>query len=176
MASSHQAVAAAVAAGRADWGVCIANCARGLEFEFLAEERFDFAIPADRRERAAVRAFLREGPVRASDEKMEYWNGGYALLAGIVARAEIMDTIEVLNENAAWGCYDADLEHPFTTGSGLAHLVSGVGSGIWRISSSPRYGPFASTHQARESVPMANPSAVSETGYRSTDPFSKSTS
>ena len=55
---SHQAVAAAVAVGRADWGVCIANCARDLEFEFLAEERFDFAIPSERREREPVRAFL----------------------------------------------------------------------------------------------------------------------
>jgi putative molybdopterin biosynthesis protein len=55
---SHQAVAAAVASGRADWGVCIENAARGLRFRFLAEERFDFVIPEARRERPAVRAFL----------------------------------------------------------------------------------------------------------------------
>jgi len=55
---SHQAVAAAVKSGRADWGVCIENVAEGLEFRFLAEERFDFAIPAARRERPAVRAFV----------------------------------------------------------------------------------------------------------------------
>jgi putative molybdopterin biosynthesis protein len=55
---SHQAVAAAVLSGRADWGVCIENVARGLRFRFLAEERFDFAIPSSRRERPPVRAFL----------------------------------------------------------------------------------------------------------------------
>jgi len=57
---SHQAVAAAVAAGTADWGVCIENVARsaGLEFRFLAEEQFDFVIPVARRERPAVRAFV----------------------------------------------------------------------------------------------------------------------
>jgi len=57
---SHQAVAAAVVAGTADWGVCIENVAResGLQFRFLAEERFDFLIPRARAERAAVRAFV----------------------------------------------------------------------------------------------------------------------
>jgi len=55
---SHQAVAAAVASGRADWGICIENVARGLHFRFLAEERFDFLIPEARRNRPAVRAFL----------------------------------------------------------------------------------------------------------------------
>ncbi|MEM8885329.1 MAG: molybdopterin biosynthesis protein [Planctomycetota bacterium] len=57
---SHQAVAAAVQAGSADWGVCIENVARdaGLAFEFLAEERFDFLVPASRRGRAAVEAFV----------------------------------------------------------------------------------------------------------------------
>jgi putative molybdopterin biosynthesis protein len=55
---SHQAVAAAVASGRADWGVCISNVARDLHFRFLAEERFDFVIPQTRRERPAVRAFV----------------------------------------------------------------------------------------------------------------------
>jgi putative molybdopterin biosynthesis protein len=55
---SHQAVAAAVASGRADYGVCIENVAKGLRFRFLAEERFDFLIPEARRDRPAVRAFL----------------------------------------------------------------------------------------------------------------------
>ena len=55
---SHSAVAAAVQSGRADWGVCIENAARGLAFEFLAEERFDFLVPEARLERPAVRAFL----------------------------------------------------------------------------------------------------------------------
>ncbi len=43
---SHQAVAAAVKSGRADWGVCIEECADGLEFEFLADEEFDVAFVA----------------------------------------------------------------------------------------------------------------------------------
>lgn len=57
---SHNAVAAAVVQGRADWGVCIESVARqaGLGFLPLAEERYDFVIPNSRRERPAVRAFL----------------------------------------------------------------------------------------------------------------------
>jgi len=57
---SHQAVAAALVAGSADWGVCIENVARasGLTFRFLAEEHFDFIVPRARLERPAVRAFL----------------------------------------------------------------------------------------------------------------------
>jgi len=62
---SHQAVAAAVRGGRADWGVCIENVAQGLVFRFLAEERFDFVIPEARRGRPAVRVFLE---VRADPE------------------------------------------------------------------------------------------------------------
>jgi putative molybdopterin biosynthesis protein len=55
---SHQAVAAAVLSGRADWGVCIENVARGLQFRFLAEERFDFVVPDARRDRPAVQALI----------------------------------------------------------------------------------------------------------------------
>jgi putative molybdopterin biosynthesis protein len=55
---SHQAVAAAVASGRADWGVCIENVARDLHFRFLAEERFDFVVPDARRDRPAVQALI----------------------------------------------------------------------------------------------------------------------
>ena len=55
---SHQAVAAAVRTGRADWGVCIENVAEGLQFRFLAEERFDFVVPKGRLDRPAVRAFV----------------------------------------------------------------------------------------------------------------------
>ena len=55
---SHQATAAAVRSGRADWGVCIENAAAGLRFRFLAAERFDFLIPTERLARPAVRAFL----------------------------------------------------------------------------------------------------------------------
>ena len=56
---SHNAVAAAVAQGRADWGVAIAPVARayGLGFTPLRAERYDFAIPADRWDRPAVVAF-----------------------------------------------------------------------------------------------------------------------
>jgi putative molybdopterin biosynthesis protein len=58
---SHNAVAAAVAQGRADWGVAIAPVARdyGLGFIPLAEEHYDFAVVADRRTRPAVAAFLK---------------------------------------------------------------------------------------------------------------------
>jgi putative molybdopterin biosynthesis protein len=57
---SHTAVAAAVAQGRADWGVAIAPAARayGLAFIPVAEEHYDFALVAERRNRPAVQAFL----------------------------------------------------------------------------------------------------------------------
>jgi putative molybdopterin biosynthesis protein len=56
---SHNAVAAAVAQGRADWGVAIETVARdyGLGFLPLAEEHYDFAVPETRRGREAVAAF-----------------------------------------------------------------------------------------------------------------------
>ena len=68
-ARSHNAVCAAVAQGRADWGVAIAPVAAavGLGFWPLVEERYDFVVPRRRRERPAVRAFaalLREPAVR----------------------------------------------------------------------------------------------------------------
>ncbi len=58
-ARSHNAVAAAVAQGRADWGVCIAAVARDVELGFvpLQEERYDFAVPKNRWDRPAVAAF-----------------------------------------------------------------------------------------------------------------------
>jgi putative molybdopterin biosynthesis protein len=58
-ARSHNAVAAAVLQGRADWGVAISTVARdaGLAFLPLQEEHYDFAVPAARSDRAAVRAF-----------------------------------------------------------------------------------------------------------------------
>ena len=57
---SHNAVAAAVAQNRADWGVTIAPVARaaGLGFIPLAEEHYDFALVSARKARPAVRAFL----------------------------------------------------------------------------------------------------------------------
>ncbi|MGE4250376.1 MAG: molybdopterin biosynthesis protein [Parvibaculaceae bacterium] len=57
---SHNAVAAAVAQQRADWGVTIAPVAHAAELGFipLAEEHYDFALVSARRERPAVQAFL----------------------------------------------------------------------------------------------------------------------
>jgi putative molybdopterin biosynthesis protein len=57
---SHNAVAAAVAQGRADWGVAIATVARGYGLGFLplAEEMYDFLLPESRALRPAVAAFL----------------------------------------------------------------------------------------------------------------------
>jgi len=69
-ARSHHAVAAAVAQGRADWGVTLDVLAEanGLAFAFLCEERFDIAAREDRLDRPAVRALadaLSDDPVRA---------------------------------------------------------------------------------------------------------------
>jgi molybdate-binding protein len=57
---SHNAVAAAVAQHRADWGMTIAPVAHaaGLGFIALAEEHYDFALVTARKHRPAVRAFL----------------------------------------------------------------------------------------------------------------------
>ena len=56
---SHNAVAAAIANGRADWGVAIAPVARlyGLATLPLQAERYDFLCPQTRRTRPAVIAF-----------------------------------------------------------------------------------------------------------------------
>jgi putative molybdopterin biosynthesis protein len=67
---SHNAVAAAVRQGRADWGMAIDTVARqyGLGFIALQEEHYDFIVPKARMERAAVRAFralLAEATMRA---------------------------------------------------------------------------------------------------------------
>ncbi|HEX2020333.1 MAG TPA: molybdopterin biosynthesis protein [Aurantimonas sp.] len=57
---SHNAVAAAVAQGRADWGVAIAPvaAAAGLAFIPLTEEHYDFALVSARKQRKGVIAFL----------------------------------------------------------------------------------------------------------------------
>ncbi len=67
---SHNAVAAAVAQQRADWGVAIEPVARmyGLSFLPIAPEHYDFLLVEARRERPAVQAFrqtLRDEAVRA---------------------------------------------------------------------------------------------------------------
>jgi putative molybdopterin biosynthesis protein len=57
---SHNAVAAAVAQARADWGVAIDTVAAAYDLGFipLADEQYDLAVAEARRERPAVRAFL----------------------------------------------------------------------------------------------------------------------
>jgi putative molybdopterin biosynthesis protein len=57
---SHNAVAAAIAQGRADWGVAIEPVSKmyGLGFLPLAPEHYDFLVVESRRQRPAVQAFL----------------------------------------------------------------------------------------------------------------------
>jgi putative molybdopterin biosynthesis protein len=57
---SHNAVAAAVAQGRADWGIAIQSVARlyGLAFLPLSPEDYDFLLVESRADRPAVRAFV----------------------------------------------------------------------------------------------------------------------
>src|SRR5690349_8105967 len=57
---SHNAVAAAVAQHRADWGMTIAPVALAAHLGFIpfAEEHYDFALVTARKQRAAVQAFL----------------------------------------------------------------------------------------------------------------------
>jgi putative molybdopterin biosynthesis protein len=56
---SHNAVAVAVAQGRADWGVAIESvaCQYGLGFIPMQDEHYDFAVPKARLDRPAVRQF-----------------------------------------------------------------------------------------------------------------------
>jgi putative molybdopterin biosynthesis protein len=67
---SHNAVAAAVAQGRADWGMAIETVARqyGLGFLPVQDEDYDFVVPKNRRNRPAVMRFcalLDDSAVRA---------------------------------------------------------------------------------------------------------------
>ena len=57
---SHNAVAAAIAQGRADWGVAIATVAADYALSFLPlqPEHYDFATPTPRLTRPAVKAFI----------------------------------------------------------------------------------------------------------------------
>lgn len=76
-AKTHNAVAASVAQGRADWGVAIRTVAQqyGLGFLPLQAEHYDFVIPADRAQRTPVRTFLallRDPEVRASLEQLGF--------------------------------------------------------------------------------------------------------
>jgi putative molybdopterin biosynthesis protein len=56
---SHNAVAVAIAQGRADWGVAIESVARQYELGFLAvqDEHYDFVVPKARFDLPAVRQF-----------------------------------------------------------------------------------------------------------------------
>ncbi|MGH7880706.1 MAG: substrate-binding domain-containing protein, partial [Candidatus Binataceae bacterium] len=57
---SHNAVAAAIAQGRADWGVAIEPVAKlyGLGFLPVAPEHYDFLLVESRMDRPAVQGFL----------------------------------------------------------------------------------------------------------------------
>jgi putative molybdopterin biosynthesis protein len=68
-AKSHNAVASAIAQGRADWGLAIDTVARqyGLGFIPVQEEHYDFVVPKARLERPAVvlfRSLLKEPTIR----------------------------------------------------------------------------------------------------------------
>ena len=74
---SHNAVASAVAQGRADWGVAIDTVARmyGLKFLPLQEEHYDFVVPRSRLQRPALRrllALLAEDATRAGLLKLGF--------------------------------------------------------------------------------------------------------
>ena len=58
---NHNAVAAAVSQGRADWGVTLDTIARnaGLGFLPVQEERYDFVVPKSRANRPGVVAFTK---------------------------------------------------------------------------------------------------------------------
>jgi putative molybdopterin biosynthesis protein len=77
---SHFAVAAAVSQGRADWGVTIETVARqvGLRFQTLQAEYYDFAIPADRWDRPAIRA-LRELLAEGTNVRAELTRLGFGI-------------------------------------------------------------------------------------------------
>jgi putative molybdopterin biosynthesis protein len=59
-ARTHHAVAAAIAQGRADWGLAIAPVAAAYDLAFLplVDERYDFLVPRARAGRAPVRRFV----------------------------------------------------------------------------------------------------------------------
>lgn len=74
---THYSVAAAVAQGRADWGMTLDTIAAraGLEFAFVADERYDIAVREDRLDRPAVvalRALLGDAKVRHDLESMGF--------------------------------------------------------------------------------------------------------
>jgi molybdenum cofactor synthesis domain-containing protein len=75
---SHNAVAAAVAQHRADWGMTIAPVAHASDLGFIpfAEEHYDFALVTARKQRPAVQAFLdalASDESRAALERAGFW-------------------------------------------------------------------------------------------------------
>jgi putative molybdopterin biosynthesis protein len=76
-AKTHNAVAAAIAQGRADWGVAIVTVARQYDLGFLPlqAEQYDFVVPKDRMARAHIQRFmelLRDQSVKASLEQLGF--------------------------------------------------------------------------------------------------------
>jgi putative molybdopterin biosynthesis protein len=76
-AKTHNAVAAAVAQGRADWGFAIQTVARqyALGFLPLQAENYDFVIPRSRTKREPVQCFLsllRENSVRLALQQLGF--------------------------------------------------------------------------------------------------------
>jgi putative molybdopterin biosynthesis protein len=76
---SHNAVAAAVAQGRADWGMAIESVARqyGLGFIPVQDEHYDFVVPKARWDRPALKLF------RATIEKQSTKSALSALGFGV---------------------------------------------------------------------------------------------
>ncbi len=74
---SHNAVAAAVAQNRADWGMTIAPVAHaaGLGFIPFAEEHYDFALVTSRKQRSAVQVFL--DALRSADVRKALEQAGF---------------------------------------------------------------------------------------------------
>ena len=70
-AKNHNAVAAAVAQNRADWGLAIERVAtaQDLGFTFVQDEQYDFAVPTSRRNRPAVVALT---ALLAEDEVQQH--------------------------------------------------------------------------------------------------------
>ena len=70
---SHNAVAAAIAQARADWGFAIEPVARmyGLSFLPVAPEEYDFLVVNSRKDRPAVRAFLDALRDQSTRERIE---------------------------------------------------------------------------------------------------------
>ncbi len=79
---SHAGVAAAIAAGRADWGLAIESVAGELGFQPLREEGYDLVVAAGRSDRPAVAALL---DVLGSEEARAAIEArrGYRVPAGI---------------------------------------------------------------------------------------------